>query len=86
MQTLGIAVAGLSRIDELGRTLRELGHKHCDYGVTDADYDTVGAALLWTLEQGLGAAFTAEAGDAWATAYNLLAGTMKAGASVRAAA
>jgi protoheme ferro-lyase len=30
------------------------------YGVIDAHYAPVGAALLWTLEQGLGPAFTAD--------------------------
>ena len=36
----------------------------------------VGAALLWTLEKGLGEGFTSETRDAWATAYRVLAGTM----------
>jgi hemoglobin-like flavoprotein len=45
--------------------------------VADAHYDTVGAALLWTLEKGLGNAFTSETKDAWIAVYGLLAGTMK---------
>ena len=51
-----------------------------DLGVRDDHYDTVGAALLSTLHQGLGDAFTPEVATAWATAYTLLAGTMKAAA------
>jgi nitric oxide dioxygenase len=39
-------------------------------------YVPVGSALLWTLEQGLGDAFTAETREAWATTYRVLAGTM----------
>ena len=40
-------------------------------------YDTVGAALLWTLEQGLGEAFTPDVKSAWTTVYGVLATTMK---------
>jgi hemoglobin-like flavoprotein len=47
------------------------------YGVQPAHYDSVGVALLWTLEQGLGPAFTAELRTAWASAYQLLADAMK---------
>ena len=60
-----------------------LGQRHERYGARDADYETVGAALLWTLEQGLGAAFTPEVRGAWAQAYDLLATTMKAAAAAR---
>jgi hemoglobin-like flavoprotein len=49
--------------------------RHVGYGVQAAHYDTVGAALLWTLEQG--PAFTDEVKTAWATAYGALAGVMK---------
>ena len=51
--------------------------RHVAYGVREEHYDTVGAALLWTLEQGLGDAWTVELATAWATAYTLLATTMK---------
>jgi hemoglobin-like flavoprotein len=37
----------------------------------------VAAALLWTLERGLGEQFTLEVRDAWATVYGLLAATMQ---------
>jgi hemoglobin-like flavoprotein len=48
--------------------------------VKNEHYQTVGAALLWTLEQGLGDAFTPDVRDAWATAYELLATVMQMGA------
>ena len=54
--------------------------RHVAYGVEDAHYATVGKALLWTLEQGLGDAFTLEVREAWTIAYGLLAGTMQEGA------
>jgi hemoglobin-like flavoprotein len=77
MQMLAAAVKGLDRPDQLIPVVRDLGRRHAGYGVTDAHYDTVGAALLWTLEKGLGAAFTTEVKDAWTHVYMLLAATMR---------
>ena len=36
----------------------------------------VGAALLWTLEQGLGDAWTPDVAEAWTAAYATLSGFM----------
>ena len=76
MAMLGTAVAGLSHLEMLMRTVRELGRRHAGYGVKPRHYAPVGSALLWTLEQGLGTAFTPEVKDAWATAYIVLSTTM----------
>ena len=81
METLALAVAGLDAPDELVPVVQELGRRHRDYGVSDADYDAVGTALLWTLEQGLGPSFTEEVRDAWTAVYGLLAGVMKSAAA-----
>ncbi len=56
------------------------------YKVPEASYDTVGEALLWALEQGLGDAFTPEIRAAWTKLYNVLATTMKMGAKAGAVA
>ena len=77
MQMLTAAVKGLDRLDQLVPVVEDLGRRHAGYGVADSHYDTVGAALLWTLEKGLGNAFTPEVKDAWIAVYGLLAGTMK---------
>jgi len=77
MQTLTVAVRGLYRLDELTPALEALGRRHVGYGVQDAHYDTVGRALLWTLEQGLGPAFTPEVRDAWVETYQLVASVMQ---------
>jgi hemoglobin-like flavoprotein len=77
MQMLTAAVKGLDRLDQLVPVVEELGRRHVGYGVADAHYDTVGSALLWTLDKGLGAAFTADVKDAWVAVYGLLADTMK---------
>lgn len=81
MQMIGVAVAGLHAPEALVPTLRGLGRRHRGYGVDDRHYDTVGEALIWTLGQGLGPAFTDEAREAWLAAYGLLAGVMQAGAA-----
>jgi hemoglobin-like flavoprotein len=78
MSALQYAVAGLSRPEQLLPLVQQLGVRHRGYGVTDVHYDTVGAALLWTLHQGLGTRFTAEVEAAWSSAYTLLADTMRA--------
>lgn len=85
MQTLAIAVHALDQLDSVVPAVKALGQRHVGYGVQPAHYATVGAALLWTLEQGLGAAFTPEVQEAWATVYGLLAETALAGAEGSAA-
>ena len=86
MTMLTMVVRGMDRLDQLVTGIQALGRRHAGYGVTDAHYDTVGAALLWTLEQGLERAFTAEVQEAWTVTYTLLAGVMKdASAEPRAA-
>lgn len=77
MKMLGTVVNSLTRLDELVPVAQDMAKRHVGYGVQPAHYDTVGAALLWTLEQGLGSAFTDDTRDAWATAYGILAGVMK---------
>ena len=84
MRMIGVAVNGLDKLDEIVPAVQELGVKHLDYGVKNSQYDTVGAALLWTLGQGLGDAFTADVESAWADVYNLLASTMKEAATAAA--
>jgi hemoglobin-like flavoprotein len=77
MQMLTAAVKGLDRLEQLVPVVQDLGRRHACYGVTDEHYETVAAALLWTLEKGLGNAFTPEVKGAWVTVYTLLASTMK---------
>jgi hemoglobin-like flavoprotein len=81
MAMIGTAVGGLDRLDSIVPAVQALGRRHVGYGVKNEHYDTVGNALLWTLEQGLGAAFTPEVKSAWTSAYGVLAGTMKAAAA-----
>jgi hemoglobin-like flavoprotein len=73
MQTLAVAVGGLHNLDDIVPAVEQLGRRHIAYGVTKEQYGTVGTALLWTLEQGLGADFTPETKEAWTKVYTLLA-------------
>ena len=77
MQMITVAVRGLARLNELVPAVEALGRRHVGYGVTDQHYETVGAALLWTLEQGLGEAFTPEVREAWTATYYTLADVMR---------
>jgi hemoglobin-like flavoprotein len=77
MGMIGLAVTGLNDLSSLVPAVADLGRRHAGYGVKPQHYDTVGAALLWTLEHGLEDAFTPEVKAAWIEVYGLLAGTMK---------
>jgi hemoglobin-like flavoprotein len=77
MQMIGVAVDNLEKLDEIVPAVQDLGVRHLEYGVKTSHYDTVGAALLWTLGQGLGDDFTPDVKSAWTEVYTLLATTMK---------
>ncbi|MGV3721858.1 MAG: globin family protein [Actinomycetota bacterium] len=81
MNTITFAVRSLDRMDEVVPAVKALGRRHSGYGVKNEHYATVGAALLWTLSQGLGEAFTPEAEAAWTTLYGVLAETMQEAAA-----
>jgi hemoglobin-like flavoprotein len=77
MTMIGTAVANLHRLDTIVPAVQDLGRRHAGYGVAPSHYQTVAAALLWTLEQGLGDEFTSETRQAWVECYTTLASTMQ---------
>jgi len=81
MKTINIAVTALDDVEPLVPVLKKMGADHVGYGVKERDYNVVGAALIWTLEKGLGDAFTDEVKNAWGAVYELLASVMKEGAA-----
>lgn len=81
MQTLAVCVNGLTDLGEIVPAVEALGQRHVAYKVHDKHYETVGEALLWTLEKGLGPDFTEETKEAWAAVYQVLATTMKQAAA-----
>lgn len=81
MKMINTVVNGIDRLDTIVPAVQQLGVRHVAYGVKDDHYDTVGAALIWTLGAGLGDDFTEPTKEAWVTAYGILADTMKAAAA-----
>jgi hemoglobin-like flavoprotein len=77
MQMIGVAVAGLNTLEAIVPAVEEMGRRHVAYNVRDEHYETVGAALLDTLDKGLGDDFTDEVRQAWTVTYTILATTMK---------
>jgi len=77
MTMLNMVVTSLDNLAPLLGAVENLGRRHVGYGVTDAHYDTVGGALLWTLGKGLGEQFTPPVEAAWTEAYTTLASVMK---------
>jgi hypothetical protein len=80
---LATVVANLHQLEKMMAQVEQLGRRHVTYGVTADHYAPVGEALLWTLEQGLGAEFTPSVKAAWTEAYLALSGAMKRAAAER---
>ena len=74
-------VRSLDQPEKLVPEVADLGRRHVHYGVRDDQYGSVGTALLWTLERGLGPAFTPAVRDAWTEAYLLCAIILRRGAA-----
>jgi hemoglobin-like flavoprotein len=85
MATLAIVVNGLNNLDTILPAASALAKRHVSYGAEAAHYPVVGEALLWTLEQGLGPAWTPEVANAWTGAYTTLSGFMISEAYEKAA-
>ena len=76
MTTLGVVVAGLNNLPSVLPAASALAKKHVGYGVKPEHFAIVGQALLWTLEKGLGAAWTPDVAAGWTSAYTTLADYM----------
>lgn len=76
MSAIGMAVKGLHNPASIVAAVQNLGARHAGYGVKPEYYKIVGEVLLWTLEKGLGKAFTPDVKQAWAEAYGVLSSLM----------
>jgi hemoglobin-like flavoprotein len=85
MQVLATAVTNLHQVEKVLPAVEELGRRHVAYGVTEKHYEPVGAALLWTLEQGLGSDFTPPVQAAWTETYITVVGVMTKAAATATA-
>ena len=81
MQMFAEIVRTLDQPDTLVSEVADLGRRHVHYGVRDSQYDSVGTALLWTLEHGLGPAFTDDVRNAWTEAYLLISTVLRRAAA-----
>jgi len=81
MQMIATAVNSLHQVETIVPAVQELGRRHVNYGVTSDHYKPVGEALIWTLEKGLGDAFTPDVKAAWVETYTTLASVMTAAAA-----
>jgi hemoglobin-like flavoprotein len=76
MAMLAVVVNGLPNLESILPAASALAKRHVAYGAKPAHYPVVGSALLWTLEKGLGEAWTPEIAAAWTAAYGTLSGYM----------
>lgn len=76
MATLAVVVNGLSDLPSILPAASALAKRHVAYGAKPDHYPVVGAALLWTLEKGLGSGWTPDVANAWTSAYGTLSGFM----------
>ena len=76
VQMISVAVSKLDEPNILVPALTQLGRRHVGYGVLPTHYDAVGTALIKTLEQGLGPAFTPDVKDAWVSVYGVMTQVM----------
>jgi hemoglobin-like flavoprotein len=76
MATLATVVNGLGDLNSILPAASALAKRHVSYGAKAEHYPVVGAALLWTLEKGLGDGWTPQIAEAWTTAYGTLSGYM----------
>lgn len=76
MRTITVAVTKLDKLDDLLPEIQALAKRHVGYGVKPSHYAPVGAALIWTLEKGLGPKWTPEVATAWTELYLLLSQAM----------
>lgn len=77
MAIINTAVNSLDNLGPILGAVEDMGRRHVAYGVTEAHYETVGSALIWTLGEGLGDQFTPAVKDAWLETYTTLASAMK---------
>lgn len=73
---LSYIISKHEHMDDILEEVKFLGERHTGYGVKDEHYKVIGEALLWVLEQGLGAYWTEELQVAWKEFYEELSTRM----------
>ncbi len=83
---LNLVINNLDHPGMLATKLQEIGAQHAGYGASESDFETVGKALIMTLESGLGDIWTKAHERAWSAAYTFVAEQMIAGLRTKQAA
>src|SRR5260370_7842428 len=76
MAMLAGVVKGLGNLEQVLPAAGALAKRHVSYGAKAEHYPVVGAALLWTLEKGLGDGWTPEMADTWAPPHSTLSASI----------
>ena len=72
-----VCVGALDRVDSIRHPLEGLAQRIAGVGVQDRHYAVAESALLWTMAQVLGDAWTDEVHQAWAAACGMLTTLMR---------
>lgn len=80
-RTLALIICEMEELAQLDTRVEELGKLYIALGLDAGAYDTLGAALVWTVEIGLGEAFTLEMRTAWSLFYGEMAKGIRVAAS-----
>lgn len=72
-----VCVGALDRVETVRSPLEGLSQRIADAGVQDRHYAVAESALLWTMAQVLGDAWTAEVQEAWVAASGRLTAIMR---------
>ena len=82
MDSIAAIIGALDRRELFQSVIRQAGRQHATFGAKPRDFAAFGDALIWGLEQELGAAFTPELKKAWITLYDTVQGDkLRAGSS-----
>ncbi len=76
---LKLSIEGLRAPEKLVPVLQDLGRRHAAYGVTAANFDTLGVALLGAVSDVDAACWSEQLASAWRSAYAFLASAMRQG-------
>lgn len=76
LHMLNYVIKKLDRLEDIIEDVKKLAIRHGNYGVKNEHYAAVGAALLWTLRQGLGEMWTMDLEAAWTLCYQALSSAM----------
>lgn len=76
LSMLAYVVSKLDNLNSIIDEVAKLAQRHVKYGVEPKHYQPIGAALLWTLEKGLGENWNEEVEEAWTCCYSILSNAM----------